>query len=75
LKCDALLHQILSDLGYKWSLWEQLKQKPYILGKKLDTFWRVHKARNRAAHEMSTSSESYLDKDARKYENEIRNIL
>ncbi len=28
---DSILNHILSDVWYKWSIWEQLKKKPHIL--------------------------------------------
>lgn len=52
IQYDSILHWILKDLWYAGSLWEQLKKKPLILDWNIDTIWKLHKLRNKLAHEV-----------------------
>lgn len=74
LELDKLLHYILKDLSYEWTLGEILKKEPVEISS-LDEIWRLHKLRNKLAHDFDEIAETSLRKDAKKFENELNKIL
>ena len=64
---------ILKRLGYEWSFWEILKQKPRQI-KNLQKIWDLHKTRNSLVHDLEKKSPS-LKKEVSDYEKEIKKIL
>ncbi|EKE30335.1 MAG: hypothetical protein ACD_2C00005G0010 [uncultured bacterium (gcode 4)] len=75
IRYDSILSSILRDLGYTWTVWEQLKKKPFIIKDQIQTVWKLHKTRNRIAHEISEIKEASLEKEASQYESIIKNML
>ncbi|EKE27376.1 MAG: hypothetical protein ACD_3C00216G0004 [uncultured bacterium (gcode 4)] len=75
IRYDSILSSILKDLGYMWSVWEQLKKKPFIIKGHIQTVWDLHKTRNRIAHDIGEIKEASLEKEASQYETILKNIL
>lgn len=74
LDLDKLLHYLLKDLGYEWTLGEILKLQPEeILD--INEIWRLHKLRNKLAHDFDEVAETTLRRDSKKFESQIRSIL
>jgi len=74
LEFDKLYHHILKEFWYNWSFWEILKRNPKeILD--INLIWRLHKIRNKLAHEFDTFSESDLSKDAKLFQKEVEKLL
>ncbi len=71
---DKLYHQIFLKLGYKWTFWEILKQKPIQI-ENLNKIWELHKIRNNLVHEFDEKIEKNLDKKVKEYEYQIEFIL
>lgn len=71
---DKLYHQIFLKLGYKWTFWEILKQKPIQI-ENLNKIWELHKIRNNLVHEFDEEIEKNLDKKVKEYEYQIEFIL
>lgn len=51
LEADKLLDHVLKFLGYRGSLGEKLKKSGSLFSN-LDDVWKVHKMRNKIAHEI-----------------------
>ena len=71
---DKHYHQIFLKLGYKWTFWEILKQKPIQI-ENLNKIWELHKIRNNLVHEFDEKIEKNLDKKVKEYEYQIEFIL
>lgn len=71
---DKLYHQIFLKLGYKWTFWDILKQKPIQI-ENLNKIWELHKIRNNLVHEFDEEIEKNLDKKVKEYEYQIEFIL
>ena len=71
---DKLYHQIFLKLGYKWTFWDILKQKPIQI-ENLNKIWELHKIRNNLVHEFDEKIEKNLDKKVKEYEYQIEFIL
>lgn len=74
IQYDSILHKILTDYWYKWSLWEQLKKNPHILKWKIQEVWRLHKLRNHIAHEVEIKQNISIE-NWKKYFEIINNLL
>ncbi|MDD2891576.1 MAG: hypothetical protein PHQ95_01290 [Candidatus Gracilibacteria bacterium] len=74
LQYDKILHHILKDYGYKGTVGDQLKTKPYMIHN-LDTIWSLHKLRNKLAHDMEIVSEGLLERKAEEFEKEVLKLL
>lgn len=72
---DSMLSHILSDLWYSWSLWEQLKKKPSEIKTSINEVWELHKLRNKIAHELNKFDNTILEKNAKRYENILKELL
>ena len=72
---DSMLSHILLDLWYSWNLWEQLKKKPKEIKNYINEIWELHKLRNKIAHELNTFDKKFLEKNAYKYENILKDLL
>lgn len=70
---DKIMHNIFLKLGYKWTFWEILKQKPIQI-ENLNKVWELHKIRNKLVHELDFEVENF-DKKLQEYENQIEFIL
>jgi len=71
---DKLYHKILLELGYKWSFWEILKQKPRVIND-INKIWELHKLRNKLVHEFDSLSESVLKQKAEEYDKVVMNLI
>lgn len=71
---DKIYHTILKELGYIWTFWEILKQKPYFIDD-IDKIWKLHKLRNKLAHELDNIPQTTLRKSALEYKNEVNNLI
>lgn len=74
LELDKLLHYVLKDLSYEGTLWDILKLQPVEITS-LDEVWRLHKLRNKLAHDFDEIANTALKRDAKNFEWEIRKIL
>jgi len=75
INLDIILHNILLDLGYKWTVWEILKQSPeYIVN--INKIWEVHKIRNNLVHNLDNNySEKFLRLKLAEFVKEIKMLL
>ena len=75
INLDIILHNILLDLGYKWTVWEILKQSPeYIVN--INKIWEVHKIRNNLVHNLDNDySEKFLRLKLAEFVKEIKILL
>ena len=72
---DIILHKILLDLGYKWTLWEILKQSPEYISN-INIVWEVHKVRNNLVHNLDNDySEKILRQKLADFTKEIKILL
>jgi hypothetical protein len=55
-------------------LGEQLKQNPIII-KDLNEIWRLHKFRNKIAHDIETIVDKVLERESKNFEKELKKIL
>lgn len=74
MRYDMILHHILKDYGYSGTVGDQLKAKPRMITN-IDTFWSLHKLRNKLAHDMETVSPGLLERKADEFEKIILNLL
>lgn len=74
LSFDKLYHHILKDLWYEWSFWEILKRKPKEISD-IDQIWKLHKLRNKLAHDFDTIDERILIKRANEFKLEIEKMI
>lgn len=72
---DSLLSNILKDLWYTWTLWEQLKKKPICINNDLNEIWELHKLRNTLAHEVEEFDQRRLESKAKRYESVLKNLI
>ncbi len=72
---DKILHNILLDMWYKWTLWEILKQSPEYIHN-IDKIWESHKIRNSLVHDLDNEySEKFLHFKLAEFTKEIRMLL
>lgn len=71
---DKLYHKILLELGYKWSFWEILKQKPKVIND-INKIWELHKLRNKLVHEFDSLSETVLRQKAEEYDKVVLSLI
>jgi len=58
---DKILHNILLDLGYTWTLWEILKKEPEYIAFNIEKIWELHKLRNTLVHNIDEEfSDNFL---------------
>jgi hypothetical protein len=74
LQYDKILSYILAEYGYEWTLGDQLKSRPHELYD-IEEVWRLHKLRNKLAHDLHELSESTLKKEATRYEKLLFDLL
>jgi hypothetical protein len=74
MELDKLYHYILRQAWYTGSFWEILKQEPVCI-EDLNEIWRLHKVRNKLAHDFEEFELIKLKKDSRKYLNQIENLI
>lgn len=70
---DKVLDHVLAAAGHTGTLGEKLKKKPDILSGKLEEAWRLHKIRNRVAHDLD--SVNGLERHAEEYRKLLQGIL
>lgn len=71
---DKLYHHVLKEMGYDWTFWEILKKKPKEISD-LNLIWKLHKLRNKLAHDFDAVDEKMLQKSAKEFKREIGNLL
>jgi hypothetical protein len=71
---DKLYHKILLELGYKWTFWEILKQKPKVIWD-INKVWELHKLRNKLVHEFGWLSEDILIQKSGEYNKLIMSLI
>ncbi len=74
IQYDKILNYILKDLWYEWNLADQLKQNPKEI-KDIQTIWKLHKLRNRLAHELSPIANNILLNESKNFEKELFKLL
>lgn len=74
LDFDKLYHHILKEAWYEWSFWEILKKEPIVIDD-LNLVWKLHKLRNKLAHDFDHIDEWTLRKNALLYKSEIQKLL
>ena len=74
LDFDVLYHKILLELWYKWNFWEILKQSPLVIDD-LDEVWKLHKLRNKLAHDFDILEESVLKRKSQDFQKAIQKLL
>lgn len=74
MRYDMIMHHILKDYGYSWTVGDQLKAKPRVISD-LNAIWSLHKLRNKLAHSMETVSEGLLERKADEFEKEVLRLL
>jgi hypothetical protein len=74
LDSDILYHKILLSVWYIWSFWEILKQNPIVI-EDIDTIWKLHKLRNKLAHEFDLIEPTELQKKSKEFQKEIEKLL
>lgn len=72
---DSMLSHILTDLWYNWNLGEQLKKKPSEIKLVINEVWELHKLRNKIAHELNKFDNNILEKNAKRYENILKDLI
>lgn len=71
---DKLYHKILLELGYKWTFWEILKQKPKVIWD-INKVWELHKLRNKLVHEFGSLPEELLKQKSGEYNKLIMSLM
>jgi hypothetical protein len=74
IQCDKILSHILRDYGYEWTVADQLRWNPRIL-RDIDETWRLHKLRNKLAHDLHDFHDSMLIREARNFERLLLDLL
>lgn len=74
LELDKLYHHILKQVWFSWTFWEILKQNPSYISD-IDEIWRLHKIRNKLAHDMDEISIVKLRKEAKNYIQETEKLI
>lgn len=71
---DKLYHHLLKDLGYEGSFWEILKKSPKEISD-IDKIWKLHKIRNKLAHDFEDIDDNILRKRVLDFKKEIENLI
>jgi len=74
LELDKLFHYILKQYWYKWTFWDILKQEPICI-EDLNEVWRLHKIRNKLAHDFEEFEIIRLKKEVKRYNNQVENLI
>jgi len=74
LDFDKLYHSLLKDLWYTWTFWDILKKNPKEI-KDIDKIWKLHKTRNKLAHDFEDIDDNILRKKAEDYKKEINKLI
>lgn len=59
IACDTILEHILRELGNSGTLGEMLQKKKHL--RNIELFWKYHKIRNRAVHDLHPPKVSDAD--------------
>lgn len=74
IQIDKIYHSILKEIWYSWTFWEILKQKPAFIDD-IDRVWKLHKLRNKLAHDLDTVPQTILRKSSQEYKNEVNSLI
>lgn len=74
IQYDKILSHILRDYGHEGTLADQLRANPRIL-RDIDETWRLHKLRNKLAHDLHDFHDSMLLREARNFERLLLELL
>lgn len=74
MQYDKILSHILREYGYEWNVGDQLKARPKVIIN-IDEVWRLHKLRNRLAHELTEISSSTLKNEATNFKKVLTTLL
>ena len=74
MELDKLYHYILKQAWYEGSFWEILKQNPICI-EDINEVWRLHKIRNKLAHDFEEFEIVKLKKEVKKYNNEVKLLI